>query len=185
MRLREKFEKEIIPIMQKEFGYKNHLAVPRVEKVVVNVGFGRLVVEKPKEEQEKIKKEIAQTLSQITGQKPVFCPAKKSISAFKTREGLAIGAKVTLRKQRMYDFLEKLINVVFPRVRDFKGLNPSSFDPQGNFSFGFSDQMVFPEILPEQVKIPFGLQITIVIKGARTKDEAIALLTHMGFPFKK
>lgn len=185
MRLREKFEKEIIPIMKKEFGYKNSLAVPRVEKVVINVGFGRFVVEKPKEEQEKIKKEISQTLAQITGQKPVFCPAKKSISAFKTRIGLEIGAKVTLRKQRMYDFLEKLINIVFPRVRDFRGLDPSSFDSQGNFSFGFPDQTVFPEILPEQVKFPFGLQVTIVIKGARKREEAIALLTHMGFPFKK
>jgi len=185
MRLKEKFEKEIIFEMQKKFNYKNLMQVPKIEKVVVNVGFGRMVVEKTKEEQEKIKNELSKILAQITGQKPAFCSAKKAISAFKTKKGMIIGAKVTLRKKRMFDFLEKLINIVLPRLRDFKGLNPKSFDKQGNFSFGINELIAFPEILPEEVKIHFGLQITIKIKGHKTKEEAVELLRLLGFPFKK
>mgnify|MGYP001047584200 CR=1 FL=1 len=185
MRLKEKIEKEVVYLMQKKFNYKNLMQVPKIEKIVVNVGFGRMVVEKTKEEQEKIKNEIAKILTQITGQKPVFCPAKKAVSAFKTKKGMVIGAKVTLRKQRMFDFLEKLINVVLPRLRDFKGLDLKSFDDQGNFSLGINELITFPEILPEEVKIHFGLQITITIKGHRKKEEAIELLRLIGFPLKK
>ncbi|MGB9598445.1 MAG: 50S ribosomal protein L5 [Minisyncoccales bacterium] len=185
MRLREKIEKEVKPLMKEKFHYKNLMQVPRIEKIVVNVGFGRLVVEKTKEEQEKIKNEIAKILSQITGQRPVFCLTKKAISAFKTKKGMVIGAKVTLRKQRMFDFLEKIINIVLPRLRDFKGLDEKSFDKHGNFSFGIRELIVFPEILPEEVKFSFGLEITISLRGQKNKKEAIEFLKLINLPFKK
>jgi large subunit ribosomal protein L5 len=184
MRLKEFYQKVVVPEMMKKFKYKNPLAVPKVEKVVINVGFGKLASGLPKGEQEKIQNEIAKDLALISGQKPVFTKARKSISGFKLKKGAIIGAKVTLRRKRMYDFLEKLIYVVLPRIRDFKGISLESFDQRGNLTIGIKEQTIFPEILPEEIKVPFGLEINICLKGQRKKEEGIELLKALGFPIK-
>lgn len=180
----EKYKKEVAPEMIKNFGYKNILSVPRIEKVVINVGFGRLVSGKSGEEQKKIYQEISESLALIAGQKPVLRRAKKAISGFKTRKGMPLGLKVTLRRRRMYDFLERLINIALPRSRDFKGISLTSFDKKGNLNIGIKEHIVFPEILPEKSRIIFGLQIT-VITTAKTKQESIKMLSLLGFPIKK
>jgi large subunit ribosomal protein L5 len=176
--LKEQYNKEIISAMQKDFGFTNKMAVPKVEKVVINVGVGSGL--KDKEFIESVKK----TLIGITGQKPVEAAARKSISNFKIREGMIVGVKVTLRGARMWDFLDKLVKVTFPRIRDFRGLEPKGFDKQGNYSVGFKEYVAFPEIDQDEVERLHGLEIC-VNTSAQSEAEGRALLTHLGFPFKK
>lgn len=183
VRLKEKYQKEVIPQMKEKFGYRNVMAVPKVEKVVINTGFGRLISGKTSDEQKKISEGILNDLSLIGGQRPVLTFAKKSISGFKIRKGVPVGARVTLRSQRMYDFLERLIHIGLPRSRDFRGIEQSSFDEKGNLTIAIKEQITFPEILPEKAKINFGFEITIV-STAKTKKEGMELLKLMGFPVK-
>jgi len=181
--LKEKFEKVVVPKMMESFGYKNKMAVPRIEKVVINAGFGRLVAGLTKQEREKISQEIAHDLSLISGQKPLFTKARKSIAGFKVRKGMVIGAKVTLRGKRMYDFLERLIYIALPRTRDFRGIDPDSIDKNGNLTIGIKEHIVFPEVSSENVKRIFGFEITVVT-NAKTREEAIELYRLLGFPLK-
>jgi len=184
MSLSEKYKTEAIPSMIKEFGYKNPLAVPKIEKVVVNTGFGRLVVGKSKDEHEKIQKSIIEDLALITGQRPVSTVAKKSISAFKLREGMVIGAKVSLRGEIMYGFLDKIVNVALPRSRDFQGIDQKSVDNKGNLTIAFKEQIAFPEVSPERSKNIFGFEITIATT-AKSKEEGLRLFRALGFPMKR
>lgn len=181
--LQETYLKKVIPLMMEKFGYKNRMAVPRIEKVVVNVGFGKLMVAHSGEEQKKIREAIFQDLKLICGQAPVFTRAKKSISGFKLRKGMIIGAKVTLRRRRMYDFLERLIGVALPRSRDFRGLDPKSVDQSGNLTIPITEQVVFPEVSAEHIRQIFGFEVTVVTT-ARTREEGLELLRGMGFPIK-
>jgi large subunit ribosomal protein L5 len=183
LRLKEKYQKEVIPAMKEKFGYKNVMAVPRIEKVVVNTSFGRLLSGKTSNEQKKIYTAILDDLSLICGQRPILTKAKKSISGFKIRQGFAIGSKVTLRKKKMYDFLERLIHIGFPRSRDFQGINPKSIDKQGNLTIAIKEHIIFPEISPEKTKNIFGFEITVTTK-AKTKEEGIELLKLLGFPIQ-
>jgi len=176
--LKEKDRNEIIPAMIKEFGYKNVFQVPRIEKIVINMGIGEGSRNKD------VVDVHAKELALIAGQKPVITRAKKSISNFKIRKGMPIGLKVTLRGLNMYNFLYKLINLVLPKVRDFRGLNPNGFDGRGNYSFGLTEQLVFPEISPDQVKRVQGMDI-VIVTTAKTDDEARKLLELFGFPFKR
>lgn len=166
-----------------KFGYKNKMAVPKIEKVVVNIGFGRLVSGKTSKEKEEIIKSILEDLTLITGQKPILTKAKKSISSFKVRKGDPIGAKVTLRKKMMYDFLERLIHIVLPRSRDFRGIETSSFDKKGNLTIGIKEHIAFPEVSPEKTRNIFSLEVTITI-NAKKREEGIELLKLLGFPIK-
>lgn len=175
--MREKYYKEVIPAMQERFGYKNVMAVPRVEKVAVNIGTGR---KREKEEQE----EVVKVLSLITGQKPVPCPARKAIAAFDTRAGMIIGYKVTIRGKRMYDFLTRLVHIALPRSRDFQGIDEKSFDASGNLTIGIREHIVFPEMIGEDYKSIFGMEITVVTT-AKSKKEGVELLRLMGFPIRK
>ena len=184
LRLREKYKKEVVPAMQEKFGYRNPMAVPKIEKVVINTGFGRQVSGESSEEQKKIQETVLQDLGLISGQKAVLKRAKKSISGFKTREGQVIGAAVTLRGEKMSDFLERLIHVGLPRLRDFRGIEISSFDKKGNLTIGIREHIAFPEILPEKAKNIFGLEITVVTT-AKNREEGIELLKLLGFPIKK
>lgn len=184
IRLQEKYNKEVIPAMIKKFGYKNDMAVPKIEKVVVNTGFGRLVSGKTSQEQKKIQEFILRDLSLITGQHPILTKAKKSIAGFKTRKGLPIGAMVTLRKKRMYDFLERVIRIALPRSRDFRGISSKSIDQAGNFNIAIKEHICFPEILPEKITFIFGFEITVVTT-AKTYEEGKELLKLMEFPLKK
>lgn len=183
IRLKEKYEKEVIPAMVEKFGYKNKMAVPKIEKTVINTGFGRMVSGKTSDEQKKIRETILEDLSLISGQKPILTKAKKSISTFKTREGQIIGASVTLRGIKMSDFLERLIHITLPRLRDFQGIKTSSFDKKGNLTIGISEQIAFSEILPEKTRNIFGLEV-IIATTAKTKEEGIELLKLLGFPLK-
>ncbi|MDO8601150.1 MAG: 50S ribosomal protein L5 [bacterium] len=183
LNLQEKYKKEVIPAMMKQFGYKNPMAVPMIKKVVVNTGFGRQVAEKSGEEQKRIENATMNDLSLICGQKPVFKKAKKSIAAFKLRQGLNIGTACTLRRKRMYDFLDRLIHVVLPRSRDFRGIDSKAFDEAGNLTIGMKEHIAFPEILSEKAKSIFGLEITIAT-NAKNKEKGIGLLKLMGFPIK-
>lgn len=183
MHLKEKYQKEVIPQMIERFNYKNAMAVPKIEKVVVNTGFGRLISGKTSDEQKKIQNFILEELSLICGQRPVFKRAKKSISSFKIREGMEIGAAVTLRNKRMFDFLERLIHIAFPRTRDFQGIDQKCFDKKGNLTTGIKEHISFPEISPERAKNIFGLEITVVT-NTKTREEGIELLKLMGFPIK-
>lgn len=182
--LMEKYNKEIAPEMMKEFGYKNYMAVPKIEKVVLNIGFGKMVSGKTSDEQKKIFNIILNDLSLICGQRPVITKSKKSIAAFKIREGMPLGAMVTLRGRKMYDFIEKMINVSLPRSRDFKGIDRKSFDESGNLTIAIKEDIIFPEIAPEDTKINFSFEATIATTGKK-KEESIKLLELMGFPFKK
>lgn len=182
-RLKEKYTKEVIPAMMKKFGYKNVMAVPRIEKVVVNTGFGRLITGKTSEEQKKTYNAILKDLSSICGQKPVLTSAKKAISGFKTRIGMPVGAMNTLRKKKMYDFLERLIYIGLPRTRDFRGIDSKSFDRQGNLTISIKEHIIFPEIFPEEVKTIFGFEITVATT-ANKREQGIELLKLMGFPIK-
>jgi len=183
MGLKEKYEKEVVPKMMKKFGYKNKMAVPKIEKVLINVGFGKLISEKTGDEQKKIQQALLEDLAQISGQRPVLTKAKKSISGFKIRKGLPIGAKATLRRGKMYDFLERLINTALPRSRDFWGIPADSVDKNGNLTIGIREHIAFPEISPEKVKFIFGFEVSIVTT-ARNKEEGLELFKLMGFPIK-
>lgn len=182
--LKEKYQKEVIPAMMQKFGYKNKMSVPVIKKVVLNTCFGKTVVSKSGSEREKIQNFIMQDLSLIAGQKVNITKAKKSIAGFKVREGLEIGAVVTLRKQRMWDFLERLVYLSLPRTRDFKGLNEKSVDKNGNLSIGFKEHIFFPEIFTEKEKMIFGLQITVAT-NANNQKEGLELYKLLGFPMKE
>ncbi len=176
-RLKEKFQKEIAPALMKEFGKTNPMAVPRLHKIVVNMGVGEAT------QNAKVMDPAARDLGEITGQKPVITRAKKSIAAFKVRENMPIGAMVTLRGDRMYEFFDRLVNVALPRVRDFRGVSTKSFDGRGNYTLGLKDQLVFPEIDYAKVDKLKGMNITIVTT-AQDDNEARALLKHLGMPFR-
>ena len=176
-RLRTKFEKEVAPALLKELELKNVMAVPRLNKIVVNMGVGEAT------QNSKILDPAVNELGQITGQKPIVTRAKKSIAAFKVREGQSFGAMVTLRGDRMYEFLDRLVNIVLPRVRDFKGVSTKSFDGRGNFTLGLHDQLIFPEISYEKVDKQKGMNVTIVTTAAND-NQARTLLKHMGMPFR-
>lgn len=181
--LTEKYKKEVVPVMREKFGYKNDMVVPKIEKTVVNTGFGKEISGKTSEEQKKIANYILENLSLICGQKAILTKAKKSIASFKIREGMSIGAKVTLRGKKMIDFLERLIHLVLPRSRDFKGIEPKSVDKKGNLTVAIKEHIAFPEILPEKAKNIFGLEITVVTT-AKTREEGLELLKLLGFPIK-
>ncbi len=172
------FNKDIIPALQKELGIKNRMAVPKISKIKLNVGIGTLT------KRTKDYSDVVNNIAKIAGQKPVVTKAKVSISNFKLREGMPVGITVTLRGKKMYEFIYRLVNIVFPRVRDFRGLNPKSFDGQGNYSVGFKEALVFPEINPDDVLNVHGVQVTISTT-AKNSEEGYALLNQIGFPFKK
>jgi large subunit ribosomal protein L5 len=176
-RLKERFHKEVAPTLMKEFDFKNPMAVPHLHKIVVNMGVGEAT------QNAKVLDPAVNELGQITGQKPVVTRAKKSIAAFKVREGQSIGAMVTLRGDRMYEFFDRLVNVVLPRVRDFKGVSTKSFDGRGNYTLGLHDQLIFPEIDYAKVDKQKGMNVTIVTTS-RSDDESRALLKHLGMPFR-
>jgi large subunit ribosomal protein L5 len=177
-RLYEKYKNEVLPALQKELGRKNRLSIPRLEKVVVSMGLGKATQEKKR--MDAAEKE----LTQIVGQKPIVCRARKSVSNFKLREGQPIGLKVTLRGARMYEFLDRVIAVAIPRIRDFRGLSTSSFDGRGNYSMGLTEQTVFPEVDADKVEFQQGMNIT-VCTSARDDRESRQLLTMIGLPFRK
>ncbi len=177
-RLRKKYREVVVPALTKEFSYKNVMQVPRVEKVVVNVGLGEAI------QNIKLLEAAQKELSTITGQKAVTTKAKKSIAGFKLRKGMPIGCKVTLRGERMYEFLDRLISVALPRIRDFKGVSSRAFDGKGNYSLGIKEQFIFPEIDYDKVEMVHGLDVAICT-SAKTDAEAKALLRHMGMPFRK
>jgi large subunit ribosomal protein L5 len=176
-RLKERFKKEIAPTLMKEFSFENPMAVPHLHKIVVNMGMGEAT------QNAKVMDPAVNELGQITGQKPVVTRAKKSIAAFKVREGQAIGAMVTLRGDRMYEFFDRLVNVVLPRVRDFRGVSTKSFDGRGNYTIGLHDQLIFPEIDYAKVDKQKGMNVTIVTTAA-SDDQARTLLRHLGMPFR-
>jgi len=181
--LSEKYNKEVIPAMMENFGYKNKMAVPKIEKVIVNTGFGRLIAGQTNEEQKKISQAILNDLALITGQRPILTKAKKSISTFKIRKGMPIGAMITLRDKIMYDFLERLIHITLPRSRDFQGIEPKSIDKNGNLTIGVREHIAFPEISIEKAKNIFGFEITVVTT-AKNHQEGLELLRLLGFPIK-
>jgi len=183
LRLQDKYKKEVIPAMMERFGYRNKMAVPKIEKVAINTGFGRLVSGKTAEEQKKIQEAILENLILISGQKPIPKKAKESISGFKIRKGLPVGMMITLRGKKMIDFLERLIHIALPRCRDFQGIVPESFDKEGNLTIGLKEQIAFPEVSPEKAKNIFGLEITVVTT-AKNRKEGIELLRLMGFPIQ-
>lgn len=176
-RLYETYKNEIVPKLMEKFQYKNVMQVPRVERVVINIGVGEAI------QNPKALDGAVSDLTLISGQKPVVTRAKKSIAGFKLREGMAIGCKVTLRGERMYNFLDKLINLSLPRVRDFRGVSPQSFDGRGNYSLGIKEQTIFPEIEYDKIDKIRGLGI-VIVTTAETDEEARELLRHMGMPFR-
>jgi large subunit ribosomal protein L5 len=175
-RMRAEYDERIVPAMIEKFGYKNRMEVPRLDKIVINMGVGEATQDKKKVET------AAQEMELIAGQKPVITKAKKSIAQFKLREGMPIGVKVTLRRERMYEFLDRLVTIALPRVRDFRGLNPKSFDGRGNYAMGLKEQLVFPEINYDRIEKVRGMDI-IVTTTAKTDDEARELLRLFNFPF--
>ena len=177
-RLREHYVKTVVPALQKQFGYTNTMAIPKLEKVTVNIGLGDAT------QNPKLMDGAVTELATICGQKPVVTKARKSIAAFKLREGMAIGSMVTLRGDRMYEFLDRLLNVALPRVRDFRGVSGRSFDGRGNYTLGLKDQFIFPEIVYEKVEKVKGMNISITTT-AKTDAEALALLKLMGMPFRQ
>lgn len=176
-RLKERYTKEIAPAMGKEYGYKNVMAIPKLEKIVINIGLGEAI------QNAKLLDTAADELGQITGQRPVITRAKKSIASFKLRQGMPIGCSVTLRGQRMYEFLDRFLNTALPRVRDFRGLSTKSFDGRGNYTLGLRDQLIFPEIDYSRVSKIKGMNISVVTT-AKTDDEARTLLRLFGMPFR-
>ena len=177
-RLRTQYEEKIKADLLKEFGYKNVMQLPKLEKIVLNMGIGEAVNDTKKV------KAAAADLEKIAGQKPVITHARKSIAGFKVRENMPLGVKVTLRKQRMYEFLDRLVNVALPRVRDFRGLNPNAFDGRGNYAMGIKEHIIFPEIAYDQIEQVWGMDI-IVCTTAKNDDEARALLKAFNFPFRQ
>ena len=176
--LKKEYRELVVPSLMKEFGYKNLYQVPQVKKIVVNVGVGEGIQDK------KLVEVTKEDLAIITGQQPVITRAKKSISNFKLRKGMPIGCKITLRGERMYDFLQRLIHIAIPRIRDFRGLSRKSFDGKGNYSFGVHEQVIFPEIRYDKVKSVFGMDITFVT-SARTDEESYSLLRELGLPYQR
>ena len=177
-RLKLRYRKEIVPALMKELGFKNPNEVPRLEKIVVNMGLGEALANN------KIMESAVDQLMAITGQKPIITRARKSIANFKLRQGQAIGAAVTLRNDRMYEFLDRLVNVALPRVRDFKGVSNKAFDGRGNYTLGIREQIIFPEINYDQIEKVKGLNVSIVTT-ARTDEHSLALLKHFGLPFRQ
>lgn len=177
-RLKETYVKEVAPALMKKFEYKSVMQIPKLEKIVINVGCGEA------RDNPKVVDAIVSDVTQITGQKPVLCKAKKSVANFKLREGMPIGVKVTLRRENMYEFVDKLFNVAFPRVRDFRGINPNSFDGKGNYSTGIKEQLIFPEIEYDKIDKVRGMDINF-ITTAKTDEEAKELLEMLGAPFAK
>lgn len=177
-RLYDMYRNEVVPNLVNQFSYKNALQAPRVEKVVINMGLGEAT------QNPKVIDSAVEELSIITGQKPVITRAKKSIAGFRLREGMPIGTKVTLRGERMYHFLDKLMNVALPRVRDFRGVSPRAFDGRGNYTLGLREQLIFPEIDYDQIDKVRGMEV-VVVTSAKTDEEARSLLTEMGMPFRK
>ena len=177
-RLKDAYKSEIAPALMKKFGYKSVMQIPKLDKVVVNVGCGEA------RDNAKVIDAIMNDLSQITGQHPVVCKAKKSVANFKLREGMNIGVKVTLRGEKMYEFVDRLFSIALPRVRDFRGINPNSFDGRGNYSMGVKEQLIFPEISYDKIDAVRGMDICFVTT-AQTDEEARELLTLLGAPFAK
>jgi large subunit ribosomal protein L5 len=177
-RLRVHYREKVVPAMMKEFGYTNTMQVPKVERIVLNVGMGEAV------QNVKLLENAAAELEQITGQKPVLTRAKKAISGFKLREGVPIGTKVTLRGTRMLEFFDRLVSVALPRIRDFRGVSPKAFDGRGNYTLGLKEQLTFPEIKYDDIASIHGMDITFVTTAKRN-DEAKSLLAHLGMPFRK
>lgn len=177
-RLQERYENEIREELRKKFGYKNVHQIPRLQKIVINMGVGTGITEKKHVE------EAVESMTALAGQRAVMTRARKSIANFKLREGLAIGAMVTLRRDRMYEFLDRLINLALPRVRDFRGINEKAFDGAGNYSFGLNEQLVFPEVNPDKFLRPQGMNICVVT-SAKTNEEAKFLLEQFGMPFRR
>ncbi|MBE6803339.1 MAG: 50S ribosomal protein L5 [Clostridia bacterium] len=178
VRLREMYKAEVVPALQKKFNYKSVMQIPKIDKVIINVGCGEA------KDNAKVVDAIMGDLAQITGQKPVKCVAKKSVANFKLREGMTIGVKVTLRGDKMYEFIDRFFNLALPRVRDFRGINPNSFDGRGNYSMGVKEQLIFPEIDYDKIDKVRGMDICFVTT-ANTDEEARELLTLMGAPFAK
>ena len=176
-RLKVMFREKVLPAMMKEFGYRNPMQVPRIERIVLNVGMGEAV------QNVKLLESAASELEQITGQKPVLTRAKKAIAGFKLREGVPIGVKVTLRGARMHEFMDRLVAVALPRIRDFRGISPKAFDGRGNYTLGLKEQLTFPEIKYDDIASIHGMDITFVT-SAKRNDEAKALLAHLGMPFR-
>jgi large subunit ribosomal protein L5 len=177
-RLKEKYENEILPSLGESLGRTNRISLPRLQKIVINMGVGTATTEK------KHMDEAVSALTQISGQKPLVTRARKSIAGFRLREGMTVGCKVTIRSVRMYEFLDRLISLALPRVRDFRGLSPKAFDRNGNYSLGLTEQLVFPELNPDKFLRPQGMNITIVT-STDSDDEARELLKGFGMPFKK
>jgi large subunit ribosomal protein L5 len=176
-RLKETYRREVLPALMKEFGYRNPMQAPRVERIVLNVGMGEAI------QNVKLLEGATAELGVISGQRPVVTKAKKAIAGFKLRQGMPIGAKVTLRSDRMYEFLDRLVSIALPRIRDFRGVSPKAFDGRGNYTLGLKEQLIFPEIKYDSVASIHGMDITIVTT-ARTNDEGKALLRLMGMPFR-
>jgi|SRR3989344_3918642 len=177
-RLLQKYRKEVIPALQKDFGIKNIMAVPKVEKVTINVGIGKITKD------DKAVERVLGDVTKLTGQKPVFRKAKKSIASFKIRQGMNIGLSVTLRGKRMYDFMDRLISIALPRSKDFRGIDVNNFDKDGNLNMGMKESSVFPEVTYESLKDIFSLEVTVTTT-AKDRQKGIALLRHLGFPIKK
>ena len=178
VRLREMYKADVVPALQKKFNYKSVMQIPKIDKVIINVGCGEA------KDNAKVVDAIIGDLAKITGQKPVKCVAKKSVANFKLREGMTIGVKVTLRGDKMYEFIDRFFNLALPRVRDFRGINPNSFDGRGNYSMGVKEQLIFPEIDYDKIDQVRGMDICFVTT-ANTDEEARELLTLMGAPFAK
>jgi large subunit ribosomal protein L5 len=176
-RLKEAYFQQVVPVLMKEFSYKNPMQVPRLQRVVLNVGMGEAI------QNVKLLESATAELGVITGQRPVITKAKKAIAGFKLRQGMPIGAKVTLRSDRMYEFVDRLVTIALPRIRDFKGVSPKAFDGRGNYTLGLKEQLIFPEIKYDSVASIHGMDITFVT-SARTNDEGKALLRHLGMPFR-
>jgi large subunit ribosomal protein L5 len=176
-RLYDRYKNEIAPKLMEQLKEKNRLAVPRLQKIVVNMGIGK-AIENPKRIEDATK-----SLSLITGQKPLVTKSKKAISGFKLRKGIAIGCKVTLRGKRMYEFLDRLVNIAIPRIRDFRGLPRTAFDQQGNYTLGIHEQTIFPEISPDQVEFSQGMDVTLTISNG-SPERSYAMLSMFGFPFR-
>ena len=177
-RVLQKYKEEVIPALTKKFGYTTVMQVPKIEKIVVNMGVGDAIANS------KALDAAVEDLATITGQKPLITKAKKSIAVFKLREGMSIGAKVTLRGEKMYEFFDKLVSISLPRVRDFRGVNPNSFDGRGNYTLGVKEQLIFPEIVYDKVFKVRGMDI-VIVTTAKTDEEGRALLSMLGMPFRK
>lgn len=176
-RLKDYYKSEVVPAMMKQFGYSNTMQVPRLEKIIVNMGLGEAI------QNVKILESASAEIGALTGQKPVITKARKSIATFKLRKGMSIGCMVTLRKERMYEFFDRLVNVALPRIRDFRGIAPSSFDGRGNFAMGIKEQFIFPEIDYDKIDKVKGMNV-VIVTTARTDEEARHLLRLMGMPFR-